>query len=139
MTKDKLANLLEQAAKSGALLTKKHNPDELSTTHPTPRTVIAAELAPKLPEFLASLDFEVTQYENTAYPKTPDFWEIRPTTTKFLIPASGVPPHSATPTSQCDRLIVVSGSNKGLHIFGESHAEIERRLRAGELRNPHRL
>ena len=139
MTKDELAKLLEQAAKDGTLLTDKHDPDQLSTTHPKPRTVIAAELAPKLPEFFASLDFEVIHYENPDYPKTPDFWEIRPTTTTFSIPASGVPAHSPTPTSQCDRLIVVSGSNQGLHIFGESHSEIERRLSAGELRNPYQL
>jgi hypothetical protein len=52
---------------------RKHDPNELSSTHPKPRTVVAAELAPKLPEFFASLDFEITHYENTSHPKTPDY------------------------------------------------------------------
>jgi len=139
MTKAELAEMLGQAAKDGTLLTDKHDPSKLTTTHPKPRTVIALELAPKLPEFFASLDFDVTYYQNTEYPKTPDYWEITPTSTTFSVPASGVPPHSPTPTSQCDRLIVVSGSNQGLHIFGESSTVIEQKLHDGQLTNPQEL
>jgi len=138
-TKQEMAKLFEQAAKDGTLLTTKHDPSALSATQPKPRTVVASDLAPKLPEFFASLDFEITHYENTSKPKTPDYWAIRPTTTTFSIPASGVPAHSPTPASQCDHLIVVSGAKQGLHIFGESSAEIQRRLKIGELRNPQQL
>lgn len=137
--KEEMAKRFELAAKDGTLLTTKHDPSGLSATHSQQRTVVAADLAPKLPEFFQSLDFEITHYENTSYPKTPDYWEVRPTNPTFSVPASGVPAYSPTPTTQCDRLVVVSGSQQGLHVFGESSAEIQRRVRAGELRNPQQL
>jgi hypothetical protein len=139
MTKHELAKLLEQAARDRTLLTTKHDPGRLSTTHAKQRTIVAGELAPKLPEFFASLDFTVIHYENVDFPKTPDLWEITPTNPMFSVPASGVPPHSPTPKSQCDRLVVVSGAKQGFHIFGDSHADIQRRLNAGRLKNPQQL
>ena len=135
MTKNELAKLLEEAAKNGNLLTDKHNPEKLSDTRSKPRTVIAAELVPKLPEFFASRDFKITQYENTEFSKTPAYWEITPTKDTYNIPASGVPAYASTPTSQCNRLIVVSGENQGLHIFGESSDVIEKKFREGKLKN----
>lgn len=139
MNKGELAKKLEQAAIDGTLVTEKHDPDKLAITKPQPRTVIAGELAPELPALFKSLNFDVTHYENPRYPQTPDLWEIEPKDPRFSVPASGVPPYSTTPSGQCDRLIVVSGSSQGLHIFGESHAELQRRLAAGQLRNPQTL
>lgn len=136
MNKGEFAKKLEQAASDGTLVTEKHDPSKLSTTHRRPRTVIAAELAPDLPVFFKSLDFDVTHYENTNYPQTPDLWEIAPKNPTYSVPASGVPPNSPTPSSQCDRLVVVSGAIQGLHIFGESHAALQRQLASGQLRNP---
>ena len=139
MTKAEFAKLLEDRAKQGKLMTEKHDPNKLSKSHPKPRTVIASELSPQLPAFIGSLDYEVTHYEHSGFSKNPDYWEIKPMTPTFSIPASGVPANSTTPTTQCDRLIVVSGSAQGLHIFGESRAEIEKKINSGQLKNPQPL
>jgi len=139
MTKAEFAKLLENRSKEQKLVTEKHDPAKLTKTRNKPRTVIAADLAPQLPQFIGSMDYEVTHYEHRDFGSSPDYWEIKPTTSTFSIPGSGVPAHSATPKTQCDRLIVVSGSAQGLHIFSESRAEIVQKIKSGQLKNPQPL
>ena len=133
MNKNDYAQLWAQLAKDGELLTDKHDPNDLATPRSKPRSVIAAELAPVLPGFFQSGLFTLAHYENRQYPRTPDYFEITPTTPEFSVPASGVPPFATTPASQCDRLIIVSGESQGWHIYGESSATIQQRLGCGDL------
>ena len=136
MNKDEYAATWAKLAKERKLLTSKHDPADLANPQSRDRTVIAGELAPILTKFFTSMEFELTHYENPQYPATPDYFEIRPTNSEFSVPASGVLANSTTPTTKCDRLIIVSGSQQGYHIYGESSAEIQRRLGAGTLQNP---
>jgi hypothetical protein len=135
MNKNDYALLWEQSARDGTLVTDKHDPDDLGTPRSKPRSVIAAGLAPVLPGFFHSGLFTLTHYENRRYPGTPHYFEITPTTPEFSVPASGVPPFATTPTSECDRLIIVSGESQGWHIYGESSAKIQQRLATGDLTN----
>jgi hypothetical protein len=135
MNKNEYALLWAQLARDNKLMTDKHDPNYLMTLRRNDRSVIAAELAPVLPGFFQSGLFTLTHYENTQYPRTPDFFEITPSTPEFSVPASGVPAFSTTPTSQCDRLIIVSGESQGWHIYGESSANIQRRFACGQLTN----
>jgi hypothetical protein len=136
MNKDEYAAMWAQLAKDGKLLTSKHDPADLANPRPSERTVIAGDLAPNLPQFFTSAEFELTHYKNPEHPATPDFFEIRPTNPAYSVPASGVDAMGTTPISQCNRLVIVSGSRQGFHVFGESSAEIQRRLAAGTLQNP---
>jgi hypothetical protein len=105
---------LGAVSENGELLTDKHDPDDLATPHSKLRSLIAAELAPLLPGFFQSGLFTLAHYDNRQYPRTPDYFEITPTTPEFSVPASDVPPFATTPASQCDRLIIVSGGVSGL-------------------------
>ena len=82
-----------------------------------------------------SAEFELTYYENSIS-RYAGLFEIRPANPAYSVPASGVDAMDTTPISQCNRLVIVSGSQQGYHVFGESSAEIQRRLAAGLLRNP---
>ncbi len=78
--------------------------------------------------------YSVVEYENPAYQATPKYWEIIPgQNTPFSVPASGVNSFTPYPSTALDRLVVVSGSSQGLHLFGEDSSAIQGRLNSGSL------
>jgi len=68
------------------------------------------------------------------YPNSPLYLEIVPNSTStFTVPASGVASHSPMASSRLDRIIAVSGTNQGWHIFGEDSQEIQIKISNNEL------
>ncbi len=51
----------------------------------------------------------------------------------FSVPASGIPPYSQNPTSDCDRIVAVSGYQDGWHIYGEESNKIQLKEANGKL------
>jgi len=134
MTYDELKQHLEQAAKDGNLMTPKHDPNNLTTTYPSYRTVLAHDLAQNLEGFISSGQYTVKEYENKKLPSSPVYLELEPTgNSNFSVPASGVAPNSPFATSAVDRIIAVSGQNQGWHLFGESSMTIKQKLLSGDL------
>jgi hypothetical protein len=134
MTRDELKQHLEQAAKDGMLMTPKHDPQNLTTTYPSYRTVLSHDLAQNLDGFISSGQYSVKEYENKKLPSSPLYFEIAPSgDSTFSVPASGVAPNSPFATSAVDRIIAVSGHNQGWHIFGESSSTIQQKLSSGDL------
>jgi hypothetical protein len=131
---DELKRFLESAAENGTLMTPKHDPFNLSTTFASYRTVLTHELAPNLEAFIKSGQFSVFEYENIRSPITPLYFEIIPSTeSEFSIPASGVTANSNFGSSVVDRLVAVSGSTIGWHIYGEDSHVLNRKVRNGDL------
>jgi hypothetical protein len=137
MNKDEFQKLLAKAAQDGTLKTPKHDPANLSTTWGCYRTVLKHELAPILEQFISSGEYEVTEYDNPSLGNL--YYEIRPTSSAFDVPASGVTSYSPVPTDVCDRLVAVEGHKQGWHLFGENSATIRRRLKDGSLKRKRRL
>lgn len=122
-----------QALRDGTLVTFKHDPNSVGTRMNGHRTVLSHEMVAGLEPFFAGGQFNVHEYENTDYPRTPLYIEIEPIDPQFSVPGSGIPAYGATPTTDCDRLVIVSGQRQGLHIYAEKHSEIARRVADGTL------
>ena len=136
MTRDEALGHLGSAAKNGTLMTPRHDPGDLATTYSDYRSVLSFELAKNLEGFIASGQFKITEYQNSAYPASPIYLELQPSpNSSFSIPASGVPGNSPMATTALDRLIAVSGHNQGWHMFGESSAVIQHKAGIGDLLN----
>jgi hypothetical protein len=138
MSKGKFMNNLKESAKTNTLMTPKHDPENLSTTYPTYRTVLSYTLADNLEAFMGSGDYDVIHYENTNPCHSNDYFEIIPTA-GFSVPASGVEAHSPFATSKCDRLVAVPGKKQGWHIFGEDSDEIQNKVHKGQLKKNGKL
>ena len=134
MNKENLKLELLRAAQAGTLLTPKHDPNNLSTAHRSYRSVLSYELATNLEEFIKSEDFQIREYENVKQPDSPVYIEIIPNEDScFSVPASGVASNYLMPTEALDRLVAVSGSRQGWHLYGESQNTILKKIFDGEL------
>jgi hypothetical protein len=134
MDKDVVKNYLSTAAQNNSLLTPKHNPANLSTTFDVYRTVLSHDLAQNLDTFIDSGEYVVREYHNNLYPNSPHYLEIEPYPgSTFSVPASGVAPNSPFASTALDRIVAVSGTNQGWHIFGEDSSEIALKVNRGNL------
>jgi hypothetical protein len=134
MNKNKLIESLIKASKDGTLLTPRHAPNNLSTTYPNYRTVLTHDLADNLDTFIASSDYVAREYRNNSYLDSPIYIEIEPShASGFSVTASGVAPNSPLTSHAVNRLVVVSGTNQGWHVFGEDSSIIKAKEHAGEI------
>lgn len=134
MTKEELIKALKKASADGTLVTPKHDPENLSTTYPFYRTVLTHDLANNLDTFIESGDYIAREYRNNSYPTSPIYIEIEPSQgSGFSVTASGVAPNSPMTSHAVDRLVVVSGTNQGWHVFGEDSSIVKAKENYGEI------
>lgn len=134
MNKDDVKKQLKQAAQNGTLLTPKHDPANLSTTYPYYRTVLSHDLTQNLDNFIDSEDYTLREYRNNKYPNSPHYLEFEPyPRSTFSVPASGVAPNSPMASTALDRIVAVSGTNQGWHLFGEDSNEIAIKVNNGDI------
>lgn len=134
MNLEDLKKHLAKAIEDNTLMTAKHDPNNLSTTFNSYRTVLSSNLADNLAEFISSDEYTVIEYENTKLPTAPLYFEIIPfETSDFKVPASGVTSNSITASTIVDRLVAVSGATNGWHLFGEDSSVINRKIENGDL------
>ncbi len=132
MKKREFVNLLVEAAEQGKLMTSKHDPDEIGQFPDDPdRTVLSYDLADNLGRFVRSEKYSVDYYENTRYPNSPDLWVIEPTDSEFDIPSSGITGDSVSTAIGLDRLVVVSGTTQGIHMYGGASAVVRAQEQRG--------
>ncbi len=135
ITFDEFKNHLKSAFNDGSLLVPKHDPYQVGQLiFNKPRTVLSHDLADNLESFLNSGSYSVEQFENTQQPQSPLYFVITPDPNSgFSVPASGVTAYSVVATTVVDKLIAVSGSSSGWHLFGESSAQIQANQNNGNL------
>lgn len=134
MNKAELQELMLGALHSGNLITPKHDPDQLHVTWPSVRSVLAQDLKDNLDGFIRSGQFSVTEYQNIAYPQTPQYWAIQPNPGYgFTVPGSGVSGYCTCPSTNFDSLVLISGAKTGLHLIAEDSQVIALRTGAGML------
>lgn len=134
MEKDDVRRHLLQADQQGKLFTPKHDPSNLSTTYPYYRSVLSHGLAQNLYDFIDSGQYRVREYRNNRYPHSPIYLEIEPyPTSMFSVPASGVGSNSPMASTKLDRIVAVSGSNQGWHLFGEDSQTIQIKVNNDDL------
>ena len=78
-------------------------------------------------------DYDVSRYHDAVY-SGPGFFEITPRASSgFTVVGSGVPAGMTYPTGSCNRLIVVSGSQQGWHVFAADSGAIASDVASGRL------
>jgi hypothetical protein len=131
MTREDFVTELLAAAQCGTLLTTKHNPATLPAPRDKWRSVTC--MSPSdLEDFLRSGEYTIRSYHNHDARHPPHYFEIVPSKTS-IVAGSGVPAHSTTPTTACDRFVAVSGAEQGWHLFAESSARIQAKQSRGDL------
>jgi hypothetical protein len=134
MTKAELQDILLTALHSGNLVIPKHDPDQLHVTWPDARSILAKNLTENMDGFIRSGEFSASAFQNPQHPQTPQYWTLSPSPgSAFSVPGSGVPAYSPYPSSNFDRLVVISGYKTGVHMFAENSQVIEVRSGAGTL------
>ena len=134
MKKDDVKKQFKSSAQKGTLLTSKHDPANLSTTYDEYRSVLSHGLAQDLDNFIDSEEYVLREYHNNKYPNSPHYLEFEPySTSTFSVPASGVAPNSPMASTALDRVVAVSGTNQGWHLFGEDSNKIAIKVNNGDL------
>lgn len=129
MHKDEIINQWTGSMESGTFLTPKHDPNNLSTTYDSYRTVLRPEMSASLDTFIRSRNFSINVYQDKRYNNL--YYEIVSTDSSYSQLANGVPSGSIQTGSFCDRLVVVSGSQQGWHIMGEDSSNINQEIQNG--------
>ncbi len=131
MNRDDYTKAWIAAAQSGNLLTPKHDPANLSTPNSRFRTVTC--MSPlDIAQYIEFGEYDLRVFVNNDPKHPPHFCEIIPKELS-IVTGSSVLPWSNTPTSGCDRFVVVSGYQLGWHLYAESSANIHAKQQAGQL------
>ena len=133
MTPNELISIWTGSMGIGNFLLPKHDPASLSTTYKDFRSVLTPQMSSSLMGFIASGQYELTEYENNNPRHTKPYFTIRPLTSSFSVVGSGVPSGSNAPSNSLDRLVIVSGSGIGWHCFAEDSNKIAAEAASGGL------
>ncbi|MBN8616506.1 MAG: hypothetical protein J0L92_38330 [Deltaproteobacteria bacterium] len=133
--REELIRSWSDAATSGSLLTAKHDPNGVVAPAASYRSVLTHQMSASLESFVQSGRYVIRQYHDSQYPKGAGYFEVAPDPASgFSVVGSGVPSGSMAPTGSLDRLVFVSGSNQGWHVYAESTSDIAAMVAAGRLR-----
>jgi hypothetical protein len=80
--------------------------------------------AVELERYIAAGDYGIRVFTNNNRRHSPHYCELVPHDVS-IVPGSGVPRMSTTPTTACNRFVAVSGDEQGWHLFGENSATIQ--------------
>ena len=124
MSRDDLIRQWELALMAGTFLTAKHDPSGLSAVWESYRSVLSTAAAENLSGLIKSGEYNINHYRDANPNHTQDYFALEILDPTFSIPGSGVAPNSLTPHSSLDRLVIVSGQEKGWHIFAGDSQQI---------------
>lgn len=134
MNRSELTGSWIEAARSGSLLTPKHDPNNLSISFGSYRTILSAQMSASLEAFIGSGEYDITRYADSRYPTGAGLFEVAPRSgSGFSIVGSGMQSGSLTPTGTLDRLVFVSGSKQGWHVYAESSGQLSSSVSSGRL------
>ena len=129
-----IQQLMWEQHKLGKLIIPKHDPYNLGyLVLPQYRSVVSYDIADNVYKFIDTGIDKIFEYHNLEYIRTPALYEIVPSNF-YCTAASGVTSSSVIATSVLDRIIVVDGYKKGLHIFGENKVNIYEKCRQNKLK-----
>lgn len=131
MNRQELVNCWIGDLDNGTFLTSKHDPSGIPNAETGFRTV-TVDQSSGLKQFFTDGEYRIRKYQNIKYPKTPDYYEVVPHDSS-AVTGSGIPGGSTTPTISCDVFAVVSGVLQGNHVFAEQSANIQAKVKDGDL------
>jgi hypothetical protein len=134
MERHELVKSWLEAAASGTLLTRKHDPNGLAGPVGSYRTVLTPQMSASLDAFIKAGEYDIQQYSDAKYPSGAGFFEVVPRLASgFSVVGSGIASGSAQPSGSLDRLVFVSGSHQGWHVYAESAPDVAAKVTSGRL------
>lgn len=130
MDRADLVNNWKAGIEAGSFLTPKHHPSGVGNPSPSFRSITTLDES-GLGKFLDAHEYIISEYYNNNEPQSPAYYVIKPSDPDF-VPGSGIPPQSP-PTHALDRLVVVSGTKQGWHIFANQQDCIDKEVSGGNL------
>lgn len=133
MDRSTIINEWKDAAKSGSLLTIKHDPN-YNIMWSDYRSVLTPNMSASLQTFIESEDYIINHYTDAKYPNGAGYFEVIPNINpSYSVTGLGIPSGSVTPRDIHDRLVLVSGSFQGWHIYSEDQNSISSSVSSGRL------
>jgi hypothetical protein len=134
MERDDLVKSWLTAAASGTLLTQKHDPNGVTGPVGSYRTVLTPQMSASLDSFIKGGEYEIRRYSDADYPHGAGFFEVIPKPVSgFSVVGSGIASGSVQPGGSLDRLVFVSGSQQGWHVYADSAPDVAAKINAGRL------
>lgn len=134
MNKTDFIDNIKPAIENGTLLTAKHDPNLVETQYHDYRSVLTLEASASLKSFILSGNYGLTCYHDNKYPNGAGYFEITPSdTAAFTIAGYGVVSSSLENNTNLDRLVIVSGSKTGWHLYAEDSNVIAKHIETGRL------
>jgi len=129
VNKNELTTGLVDSAESGTLVTPKHDPVSMSVALADFRTVLTPDASSSFIAEMSAGRFTATEYVIAPHTKPCYVIEL----TGSLTPVGlGFESGSTTPSSrQYDRLLAVSSSKQGWHVYAEAQQELDERVASG--------
>ena len=131
LSKDEFIDVCCDACDNGTFVTDKHKASHLSRLYSQPRSVNCMD-NPETASYLRAGNFQVHCYSDTNANHSPELYLLTPSDPS-IVPGSGVPQLSNTPTTQCDVFSVPSGVVQGWHGFAYNSPKVTTREANAEL------
>lgn len=123
-----------EAAVSGTLQTAKHDPNGNWNGSASYRTVLTQEVSASLEGLVTSGQYSITRYTDRNHAGGAGYFEVvLDPSCGFDVVGSGIPSDSSARSGELDRLVFVSGSKQGWHVFAESEAGVKQLITNGRL------
>jgi hypothetical protein len=130
-SKQEFIDYCVDACQNDAFVNSKHHPSGLPMPHKDARSVNLWGNA-EMEKYLLAGDFRVHAYADSEANHSPEFYVLTPND-PAVVPGSGVPRFSTTPTTQCDVFAVPSGYIQGWHCYAYDSVKVKTRENAGKL------
>lgn len=129
MDKNEIINQWTASIENGTFLAEKHDPNYLSTTHTTYKTVLTPEMSSSLETFIKSGNYSIDVYKDNNF--TSPHYVIQSSDPVYKRIGNEVLAGSMQTGSSCDKLVIVSGSNQGWHIFPKDSSKFQQEIQSG--------
>ena len=119
------------ACQNRTFVIAKHDPSRISTSYSCDRSVNCMG-EDEMEQYLQAGRFRVCVYSDSDPNHSPEFYTVLPDDQQ-VVPGSGVPAYSTTPTTQCDIFAVPTGYRKGWHCYAYESSGVAARVAEGKL------
>lgn len=133
-SKSDFVQAMNDANSTGSLLSQKHDPNDISVTRGSDRSVVSLTASSSLMSFINSCDYDLYYHPDYRGPSLRCFYVLCPHSSSGLTDLGNwVPSGSNVVGDPLDRLVFVSGSVVGWHVFAETSSIITTRVGSGLL------
>ncbi|MBZ5859434.1 hypothetical protein [Flavihumibacter profundi] len=131
LNKEELIKELKAGAKSGSLLTPKHDPNS-GLTYASFRTVLTQDASSSLQELINSEEYELYGYYSIKHRKY-SYALIPNDSGSYTTVGLGILSGSLDTTGSFDTFIFASGSQNGWHVYSEDSQKMASDIQSGSI------